>query len=65
MKCTLTRTSEDNVEIETIDSDRWIVFDAQINVFLDTESEVAVLGEVLSSQLVFTDLKLKNKRLKL
>lgn len=55
----ITWTSQDNVEIETVNTDGWIVFNTQINVFLDTETEVSVLGEVLSSQFVFTDLKCK------
>ena len=50
--------TQDNVEIHTVDTDGGVVFDTQINVFLDTETEVAVLTEVFTTQLVFTDLKL-------
>lgn len=53
----LTWTSQDDVEIQTIDTDRWVVFDAQIDVFLNTEAEVSVLWEIFTSQLVFSDLK--------
>lgn len=53
----LTRTSQDDVEVETVNSDRRIVLDAQVDVFLNTETEVSILREVLSSQLVFSDLK--------
>jgi hypothetical protein len=40
---TLTGTTQHNVEVKTVDSNRWIVFDAQIDVFLNTETEVSVL----------------------
>lgn len=49
--------SKNNVEVHTVDTDGGIVFDTQINVFLNTESKVAVFGEVLATQLVFTDLE--------
>ena len=52
-----TGTSQNNVEIHTINTDGGVVFDTQIDVFLDTETEVAVLGEVFTTQLVFTDLE--------
>lgn len=54
-----------NVEIKTIDTNRWIVFDAQVNVFLDTETEVARFREIVASQFVFTNLferKHKNRK---
>ena len=38
-------------------TDRWIVFDAQIDVFLNTEAESASLGEVALLQLVLLDLE--------
>lgn len=53
----LTRASQNNVKIETVNSDGRVVLDAQIDVFLNTEAEVAILREVLSSQLVLSDLK--------
>lgn len=52
----LTWTAQDNVEVQTIDTDWWIVFDSQIDVFLDTETEVTAGWEVVASQFVFTDL---------
>ena len=51
------RAAEDNVEVHTIDTDMGIVLDSQIDVFLDTETKVSILREVLTTQLVFTDLK--------
>lgn len=51
-----TWASQDNVEVQTVDTDGWIVLDAQVNVFLDTETEVTAGREVVASQLVFTDL---------
>lgn len=53
----LTGTTQDNVEVKTVDTDGWIVLDPQIDVFLDTETEVSVLREVFASQLVFSDLE--------
>ena len=54
-------TAQDNVEIHTVDTDGGVVFDTQIDVFLDTETEVAVQTEVFATQLVLTDLKIKTK----
>ncbi len=48
--------SKHNVEVETIDSDARVVLDTQVDVFLDTEPEVAGTGEVFTSQLVFSHL---------
>ena len=56
----ITWTSQDNVEVQTVDTDGWIVLDTQVNVFLDTESEVTAAGEVVASQFVFTDLSKNN-----
>lgn len=53
----LTRASQNDVKVQTVDTDRRIVLDAQIDVFLDTEAKVAGLGEVVATQLVFPDLK--------
>ena len=38
-------------------TDGWIVFDAQIDVFLNTEAESASLGEVALLQFVLLDLE--------
>lgn len=53
----LTRAAEDDVEVQTIDTDGGIVLDAQIDVFLDAETEVAGGGEVLPTQLVLAHLQ--------
>lgn len=52
----LTRATQDNVEIESVNADWRIVFDSQVDVFLDSETEVSILREILASQLVFSDL---------
>ena len=57
------RSAEDNIKVETIDTNARIVLDTQVNVFLDTETEVAGVGEVLLSQFVFTDLIIQQNRL--
>ena len=54
MKDKLTWSAEDDVEVHTVDTNAGVVLDAQINVFLDTEAEVAGVAEVVSSQLVLT-----------
>jgi hypothetical protein len=41
-----TRSTHDDVEVHTENTDSWVVLDTEINVFLDTETEVAGSGEV-------------------
>jgi len=53
----LTRAAQDDVEVQTIDTDGGIVLDAQIDVFLDAEAKVAGGGEVLATQLVLAHLQ--------
>jgi len=45
------------VEVHSVDTDCRIIFDTQINVFADTETEVARLREVPLPKLVFLDLQ--------
>lgn len=47
--------------IQTINTDGWIVFDTQINMFLNTKTEVSARREVVTSQFVFTDLCLHDE----
>merc|ERR1711946_87954 len=54
---TESRSSEDNVEVQAINANGGVVFDTKINVFLNTETEVASVGEVIFPQLVFSDFK--------
>ncbi len=49
--------AEHHVEVHAVDADRRVVLDAQVDVLLDAEPEVAVVGEVLAAQLVLADLK--------
>lgn len=44
---TLTWTAKNNVEISTINTDAWVIFDTQINVFLNTETKVTTIAKVL------------------
>ena len=54
---TRTRTAHDDVEVHTEDTDTGVVPGTKIDVLLDTETEVAGLGEVLAAQLVLLDLQ--------
>ena len=53
----LTGTGHDGVEVHTVDTNRRIVLDAEIDVFADAETEVASLAEVALAQLVLLDLE--------
>lgn len=53
----LTWSAKYNVEVQTIDTNGRIILDTQVNVFLDTKSEVACGRKVVTSQLVFPDLE--------
>lgn len=44
-------------EVHTENADRRVVLDAQVNVLGDTETEVAGVGEVTATELVFLDLE--------
>ena len=46
---------KDYEKVHTEDTDAWIVFDSEIDVFLDTESETAHAREVTFFELVFFD----------
>jgi len=54
---TLTWSGHAAVEIHSVNSDRWVVLDTEINVFADTETEVASLREVALAKLIFLDLQ--------
>ena len=43
------------IEVHAVDTNRWVVLDAQIDVLRDTKTEVARLAEVALPQLVFLD----------
>jgi hypothetical protein len=47
-----TRSRQDHIKVHAVNPDRRIVLDAEINVLLDTESEVARVREVLGLQLI-------------
>ena len=51
------RTTENDVEVHTVDTNTGIVFNAQIDVLLNSETEVSVVGEAVVSQFVFPDLQ--------
>ncbi|KAH3687735.1 hypothetical protein WICPIJ_001286, partial [Wickerhamomyces pijperi] len=52
-----TWSTHDNVEVHTVNTDRWVVLDTQVNVFVNTETEVTSGREVSGLQLVFLDLQ--------
>jgi len=54
---TLTWTGHAAVEIHSIDTNSRVVLDTKIDVFADTETEVASLGEVALAEFVFLDLQ--------
>ena len=41
------RSTKNNVEVHTINTNRGIVFNTQIDMFLDTKSKIAILTEVI------------------
>jgi len=54
---TLTRSGHAAVEVHSVDTNRRVVLDTKINVFADTETEVASLGEVALAEFIFLDLQ--------
>jgi hypothetical protein len=49
--------SHAGVEVHSVNTNRWVVLDTEIDVFADTETEVASLREVALAELVFLDLQ--------
>ncbi|GMR32326.1 hypothetical protein PMAYCL1PPCAC_02521, partial [Pristionchus mayeri] len=54
---TASGTVKNDVEVHSINSNRGISLDSKIDVLLDSESEVSVVGEVLAVKLVFLHLE--------
>lgn len=54
---TLTGAGHAAVEVHTVDTDRRVVLDAEIDVLGNTETEVTGLGEVALAELVLLDLE--------
>lgn len=52
---TVAWAAEDDEEVHTEDTDGWVVLDTEIDVFSDTEAEVAVLGEAALWELIGLD----------
>lgn len=52
-----TRSGHAAVKVHSVDTNTRVILNAEIDVFADTEAEVASLGEVLLSQFVFLDLE--------
>lgn len=50
-------SAEDNVEVHTEDTSVWVVFHAKIDVFLNTETEVASFSEVSFAEFEFFHLE--------
>jgi hypothetical protein len=55
LRNTETRARENDVEIHTIDTDGGIVFETEIDVFVDTEAEVTTGREALIGEFEFLD----------
>jgi len=49
--------AEDDKEVHAVDTNAWVVLDSQVNMLLDAEAEVAIVGEVLLPQLVLLHLE--------
>ena len=49
--------AEDNVEVHPVDPNAGVVLDAQVDVLLDAEAKVSVIGKVLAPQLVLLHLQ--------
>lgn len=47
-----TGSTHDNVEVHTVNTNGWVVLYTQIDVLLNTETEVTSLRKVLLSQLI-------------
>jgi len=54
---TLARSGHAAVEVHTVNTDRRVVLDSEIDVFADTETEVAGLAEVALAELIFLNLE--------
>merc|ERR1711988_1427687 len=54
---TLTRSGHAAEEVHSVNTDRRVVLDTEIDVLADTEAEVASLGEVALAELVLLDLE--------
>ncbi len=57
MANTLSWTSENDVKVHTIDTDRRVVLQAQIDMFGKTEAKMSHLTEARFGQFVFLDFK--------
>lgn len=53
----LTTATHADVEIHSVDSNSWVVLDAEIDVLGDSETEVTGLREVALAELVLLDLE--------
>lgn len=54
---TLTRSGHAGIEVHPVNTNRRVVLDTKIDVFADTEAEVASLGEVALAEFIFLDLQ--------
>ena len=54
---TLTRSGHTGVKVHSVNTNCWVVLDTEIDVFADTETEVASLGEVALAKLILLDLQ--------
>lgn len=52
----LTWSLQNDKEVQTKDANGWVIFDAQVNVFLNTKAKIAILGEVVATQFILPNL---------
>ncbi len=50
-------TAQHHIEVHPVDADGRVILDAQVDVLLDAEPEVAVLTEVVAAELVLSNLQ--------
>jgi len=54
---TISRAVQHNIEIHTINTSRWIVFNTEINVFGNTKTEITSSREISADKFVFLNLE--------
>jgi hypothetical protein len=60
----ITWSTQYNIEIKAIDSNTGVIFDTQVNVFLDAKSKVACVRKIVLPQFIFSNLIKKKRSLK-
>lgn len=53
-------STENNIEVKSIDTNAWVVLDSQVNMLLDAETKISSAWEVVFPQLVLSYLQMKS-----